>query len=429
MRYYRNLAAEAGEDLSVRAGLAAGASGWQKRTSKWTKATTASGKSAQAWTSWSSSCGNILLTPTSFAESAGSGRERDGCRRVTRPPDDRAGAERTLNRFLQVWERLAAENPGLPGFQSDLATAYGSVGILLGAYSRRGESIQSYRKSIALWESTRPRNPEEPEYKVALVQAYGATAGELSRTGHVKNRKQRIFSSGRWRVGKNSLPKFPLPNVIGRPRQCLATAGIYYQNLTQLDHAIADYSRAIELDPNNANAHFELGDACARLGRWDQAQAEIGRAAELDPGNQWYMFHASVLQLRAGDLAGYRRVCREMLKRFGDTRKPEVAERTAKTCLLAPDAVADLAPVLTLADRAVRGTEKSSNYRYFVLVKGLAESRAGRNAEAVNWVERLSPMPAVGTLMPPRSRCWLWHSTSWAGASRRWRHSTRPKRS
>jgi hypothetical protein len=69
----------------------------------------------------------------------------------------------------------------------------------------------------------------------------------------------------------------------------------------------------------------------------------------------------------------------------------EVAERTAKTCLLVPDAVADLAPVLRLADRAVTGTEKSGNYRFFLFCKGLAEYRGGRNAEAVDWGERSAP--------------------------------------
>jgi hypothetical protein len=86
-----------------------------------------------------------------------------------------------------------------------------------------------------------------------------------------------------------------------------------------------------------------------------------------------------------------------MLKRFGDTGKPEVAERTTKTCLLVPDAVADLAPVLRLADRAVTGTEKSGNYHFFLLCKGLAEYRAGRNAEAVNWAERSSPDAGGGS--------------------------------
>jgi tetratricopeptide (TPR) repeat protein len=307
---------------------------------------------------------------------------------TARPPDDQAGAEKTLNRFLQVWERLAAANPGSPAFQSDLATANGCVGTLMGAYLRRREAVQSYRKSIALWEILVRVNPEEPEYKVALVQAYGAAAAELSRSGHVKSNEAEEFfhrALESWEALAAEMPtahryRAALVNV-------LLLRGTYYQNLSQLENAIADYSKAIELDPNNADTHFQIGDACARLGRWDQAQAEIGKAADLDPGNHWYTFHLTVVQLHAGDLAGYRRVCRQMLKRFGDTEKPEVAERTAKTCLLVPDAVADLAPVLTLADRAVKG----GNNRYFLLCKGLAEYRSGRNAEAVNWEERAAP--------------------------------------
>ena len=392
VRYYRNLAAEAGDDLSVRAGLAA-----------------AHFRLAEAYFEVDQSSDSIrevnagldLVEQLLQEHPADSDLFRriggfwKGTRRMSQtaqPPDDRAGAERTLKRFLQVWERLAAENPGLPAFQSDLATAYGCVGILLGAYSRRVESIQSYRKSIALWESLVRANPEEPEYKVALVQAYGAAAGELSRAGHVKNKEAERFFHQALESWEQLAAEYPTAH---RYRAALVNVlllrGYYNQNLKQLDHAIADYSEAIELDPNNADAHFELGDAYARLGRWDQALAAIGKAAELDPGNQWYMFHATVLQHQTGDLAGYRRVCREMLKRFGDTRKPEFAERAAKTCLLVPDAVADLAPALALADRAVTGTEKSGNYHYFVLAKGLAEYRAGRNAEAVSWEERLAP--------------------------------------
>jgi hypothetical protein len=70
---------------------------------------------------------------------------------------------------------------------------------------------------------------------------------------------------------------------------------------------------------------------------------------------------------------------------------PEIADRTAKTCLLLPDAVPDFERVQKLADRAVTGTEKQGNYRWFVFSKGLAEYRAGRHAEAVKWLERFGP--------------------------------------
>ena len=51
----------------------------------------------------------------------------------------------------------------------------------------------------------------------------------------------------------------------------------------------------------------------------------------------------------------------------------------------------DFDRVQKLAERIVTGTEKHAAYRAFVLVKGLAEYRAGRQAEAVKWLERVGP--------------------------------------
>jgi tetratricopeptide (TPR) repeat protein len=140
-----------------------------------------------------------------------------------------------------------------------------------------------------------------------------------------------------------------------------------------------------------AYREWNLASASARLGRWDPALAAIDKAAELEPANHWYVYHAATLHLRAGDVAGYRRACRAMLERFQDTQSPEIAERTAKTCLLLSDAVPDIDRVQKLADRAVTGTEKHGSYRWFVFVKGLAEYRAGRRAEAVKWLNRFEP--------------------------------------
>ena len=144
-------------------------------------------------------------------------------------------------------------------------------------------------------------------------------------------------------------------------------------------------------DPNSASAYWNLGEALVRLGRWDQAVGAIDKAVELEPANHLFVYHAATLHLRAGDIAGYRRACQAMLERFQDTDLPEVAERTAKTCLLLPNAVPDLDRVQKLADRAVAGTEKHGDYRWFVFVKGLAEYRAGRDAEAVTWLKRFGP--------------------------------------
>ena len=118
------------------------------------------------------------------------------------------------------------------------------------------------------------------------------------------------------------------------------------------------------------DAQNSFGEALARVGCWDEAAAAIDKAAELDPANHWYPFRAAPLHLRAGDVAGYRRVCRAMLERFQGTQALEIADRTAKTCLLAPDAVPDFNRVQKLADRVVTGTEKQGGLPLVYLRQG-----------------------------------------------------------
>jgi tetratricopeptide (TPR) repeat protein len=120
------------------------------------------------------------------------------------------------------------------------------------------------------------------------------------------------------------------------------------------------------------------------FGRFKEAERSYQQALELDPSDHQNWYYDAVLRLQLGDVDGYRRVCREMLARFRETNDPGIAERTAKTCLLVPDAVSDLKPVLQLADRAVTGTEQDSLYRWFLLVKGMADYRAGKFGNAVD---------------------------------------------
>jgi tetratricopeptide (TPR) repeat protein len=59
--------------------------------------------------------------------------------------------------------------------------------------------------------------------------------------------------------------------------------GIAYIELGQPEKAIADLSRAIELDPTFAEFWSNRGYACNRLGQYDRAVADCSRAIELDP--------------------------------------------------------------------------------------------------------------------------------------------------
>src|SRR5262249_8636908 len=126
-------------------------------------------------------------------------------------------------------------------------------------------------------------------------------------------------------------------------------------------------------------------------GQWDQAVSVCTQLTESDPDDHWNWVCSAPLCLQTGRVEAYRRACREMLARFGNTDNPEVADRTAKTCSLPPDAVSDFAPVLKLADGVVPGPERRPSRRWFVLTKGLAEYRAGHYAASEDWLNRFSP--------------------------------------
>jgi serine/threonine-protein kinase len=73
-----------------------------------------------------------------------------------------------------------------------------------------------------------------------------------------------------------------------------------------------DFQRAIELDPNSANAHFMYSDFLISMKRNEEWKAEIQRALELDPLNYFYQcfYGWHLLYLRRHDeaIAQFRKV-------------------------------------------------------------------------------------------------------------------------
>ena len=57
--------------------------------------------------------------------------------------------------------------------------------------------------------------------------------------------------------------------------------GTALQAKNQLDEAIAEYRKAIELDPKYAPAHYNLGNALRAKNQLDEAIAEYKKAIDL----------------------------------------------------------------------------------------------------------------------------------------------------
>jgi WD40 repeat protein/tetratricopeptide (TPR) repeat protein len=159
-----------------------------------------------------------------------------------------------------------------------------------------------------------------------------------------------------------------------------------YLKRNQWQEAVKDYDEAVKWSPNEPQVWRDKGTFDCNHGRWQEAAKAMKKALELDPSYHWDWYQTAPLLLHIGDVDGFRRHCRDMLQRFGQTDEPLIAERTAKVCLLLPDAVADQNVVQRLAQRAVTGTEKNLGYGWFQLAKGLAEYRAGQFERSIEWL-------------------------------------------
>jgi tetratricopeptide (TPR) repeat protein len=73
--------------------------------------------------------------------------------------------------------------------------------------------------------------------------------------------------------------------ILKRPGHARAYVcrGNAYSELGQLDKAVADYSRAIELDPKDALPWFDRGNAYAGLEQYDKAVTDYSQAIALEP--------------------------------------------------------------------------------------------------------------------------------------------------
>lgn len=67
-------------------------------------------------------------------------------------------------------------------------------------------------------------------------------------------------------------------------------AGELMESMQNMGGAVSEYKKAIELDPQRADAYAHLANAYWLMGQWEPAEAAFGKELELDPANciaQW----------------------------------------------------------------------------------------------------------------------------------------------
>jgi hypothetical protein len=99
------------------------------------------------------------------------------------------------------------------------------------------------------------------------------------------------------------------------------------------------------------------------------------------------------LLAQSSDQQAYADLCSRIVRQFGKTTDPTIAERMAKDCLIASSSGTDLNVIAKMIDTALAAGPNHKLWDYFQFVKGLAEYRQGRFASAAQWLQKVTAHP------------------------------------
>jgi serine/threonine protein kinase/WD40 repeat protein len=140
----------------------------------------------------------------------------------------------------------------------------------------------------------------------------------------------------------------------------------------------------IRVEGADALAESTAGRAELSEGHFDAAAAAYARAIRKGADEPVIWYRHMLFRLRAGDHAGYRSGCAELMSRFGHDDRPGIAERVAWACTVGPDAVAVWSSLIGALEAAVK--QRPENPR-FQKTLGAVLVRAGRAREAIAALE------------------------------------------
>ncbi|MCZ6770679.1 MAG: tetratricopeptide repeat protein, partial [Proteobacteria bacterium] len=148
-----------------------------------------------------------------------------------------------------------------------------------------------------------------------------------------------------------------------------------------------DFARAVDLSSGAPEVLRGLGETCARWGLWKTANSALGRALELQPMEFRTWFKRAFLQLQLGNIDGYERDCREIVRLFGESPDPLTALEIARVLTLGHNQ-AGVSQAARLAHFAAESSSPAGPSHWNLLTVGMAHYREGDFEEAGRWLEK-----------------------------------------
>jgi WD40 repeat protein/serine/threonine protein kinase/Flp pilus assembly protein TadD len=295
---------------------------------------------------------------------------------------------------LKLYQKLSEDVPKDPGYRRDLAIIHNQRGHAYTLQKQHDKALADYMAASELipeepviWLNLATESILSSQFDKALL-AYGKVIDLKPLDPQAWFNRGEVYYRLKHHV--EALDDF------SRCLQLKAThfgalhlRGHCHEALGRWQESVADHTRAIELAPKAPQLYLCRGIAYAQLEEWQKAAEDFEHTTTLMPANAAACYNLALLDLRRGDVAGYRKVCSTMFQRFERYETGDAVYWTAWTHVLAPDATADWTKLLQIAERRYANDRK--NYEH-VNNSGAMLYRAGRLKEAA---QRLSEAETV----------------------------------
>lgn len=200
---------------------------------------------------------------------------------------DPAASEQSFARGLAAYQQLADRFPDVPAYRQGLAASHYNLGVRLAKAGRTDDAVAAFRRAFQLAADLARRSLVTRIQSRLLVDIVSRLSELAPQTAAQTSELEATLTA-------------VLENRPDDP-DILAARGRVYLHLAprRPEKAIADLTRAMEVDPNDGSAPWWLYDrsrAHAAAGKHDRALADLDRAAERWPklwdvwvwrGNYW----------------------------------------------------------------------------------------------------------------------------------------------
>ncbi len=177
--------------------------------------------------------------------------------------------ENKLDDALELYKKAIASQPNEASYYYGIGTCYAQKNDLT-------EAIANYKKAISL-------NPQEPSFKQALQQANQAQAAPLIESAI---KKQTIAdSAGKYDLN-GAIADYEAALKIDDDANTHLNLGTAYQGNNNLPRAMSEYKRALQLNPNLADAHYYLATIYDTNKQVPLAVSEYQKYLKMSPNGQ-----------------------------------------------------------------------------------------------------------------------------------------------